>query len=93
VASCRQLADDETARSYIIMTRCSDPELHRSRIERSATRIERRRREIPNWYEFDWGHVEEAMANWEELDDVDLVLDTVCPLEDNVALLKAVLPA
>lgn len=39
----RALADEESARLVVILTECPDGSLHRSRVER-------RRREIPNWY-------------------------------------------
>ena len=47
VARCRALARDEGAPSVVVMTACSDAELHRSRIEG-------RQRGIPGWYELDW---------------------------------------
>jgi hypothetical protein len=66
------------------MTQCSDPELHRSRIEG-------RQRGIPGWYELDWDHVARARAEWEALDDVDLVLDAAAPADQNAMSLRAAL--
>lgn len=82
ITNCRELAKDEGASSFVVMTTCSDPDVHRSRIES-------RHRGIPNWYELKWAHVERALATWEPLRDVDLVVDAARPLASNVALLTA----
>jgi predicted kinase len=50
VQRCREVAHDEGAGFVLILTECTDTEVHRSRIER-------RERAIPNWYELDWNHV------------------------------------
>lgn len=70
----RRMADDEHAALVAIMTECSDPDLHR-------TRVEGRNRGIPNWYELDWSHVEKSRANWDASLPVDLRLDTAPQLE------------
>jgi predicted kinase len=86
IASCRSTAQKEEGRFVLVLTHCSDRELHRSRVEG-------RRRGIPNWYEFDWDHVERSMETWEPPDQIDLTLDSAEKWEDNVALLDAFLGA
>jgi len=81
VAGCRALAREEGARSFVVMTACSDAQLHRSRIEG-------RRRGIPGWYELDWDHVARARNEWEILDDVDVVLEATTPVGQNAAQLR-----
>jgi hypothetical protein len=81
VAACRTVAQEEGAPSFVVMTQCVDPELHRSRIEG-------RRRGIPGWYELDWDHVARARDEWEALDDVDLVLDAAETAVQNAASLR-----
>ena len=53
----------------VIMTECSDPKLHRSRVRD-------RERGIPDWYEFDWSHVEESRKSWDPNMASDLTVDT-----------------
>ena len=73
VEALRLLAADEGARFLVIMTECSDPELHRSRVDG-------RERGIPGWYEFDWNHVEQSRKSWDPDMAVDLRVDTADPL-------------
>jgi predicted kinase len=80
IARTRGLAQQEGARALVVATSCTDPELHRSRIEG-------RRRDIPGWHELTWDHVARVVAGWEPPEDVDLQLDAVEPLEANVARL------
>lgn len=68
----------------LVVTQCSDPDVHRSRVEG-------RKRLIPNWYELDWDDVKRARDGWERLAGVDLVVETLEPHEENAARLKAVL--
>jgi hypothetical protein len=81
VAGSRAVASEEDAPSFVVMTQCPDPDLHRSRIEG-------RQRGIPGWYELDWDHVARARAEWEALDDVDVVLDTAETVGQNTASLR-----
>jgi hypothetical protein len=69
----RLLAAEEGARFLVIMTECSDPELHQSRVDD-------RKRDIPGWYEVGWSHVEESRKSWDPHMFVDLKIDTAEPL-------------
>jgi len=82
IERCREAAEMEKASLVIVATSCSDPVLHRSRIEE-------RRRLIPNWYELDWEHVEPARNAWQPLESVDLDLDTAGAWEHSAARLAA----
>jgi hypothetical protein len=73
---CRRVAIEEGAVLVIVLTECTDLENHRARIEG-------RRREIPNWYELDWPHVERTKSTWIPPAEVDLRLDAVDPAEMN----------
>jgi predicted kinase len=84
VAGTRALAREEGASSLVVMTECRDPELHRSRIEG-------RQREIPGWYELDWGHMARARSEWEAPGDVDLVLEATASPAANAASLRTAL--
>lgn len=67
----------------VITTHCSDADLHRSRIEG-------RRRFIPNWYELPWDDVERNMSQWLH-EPGDLDLDAVDPLEQHESRIHALL--
>ena len=82
--TCREAARREGARWLLVSTRCSDRAVHRSRIVD-------RRRDIPDWYELEWAHVEESLAGWEPPDGVDLGLDTTDPWEENVSRIRELL--
>jgi hypothetical protein len=73
VETFRLLASEAGARFLVIMTECSDVELHRSRITGRA-------RGIPDWYELDWPHVERSRQNWDPNMAVDVKVDTAKPL-------------
>ncbi len=70
VRRCRDCAAGESARSVVVVTSCSDPTVHRRRVEG-------RRRDIPDWHELEWAHVERSVATWEQPTDADLAIDTV----------------
>lgn len=76
IEHCRMVANEEGALFVVILTECSDPEVHRSRIEG-------RDREIPNWYELDWEHVQESRARWEPPEKVDVTLQATDGLQTN----------
>jgi predicted kinase len=73
VQALRRLAAAEGAEFLVIMTECSDQELHRSRVSR-------RDRAIPGWYELDWIHVEQSRKSWDPEMPVNLKIDTAEPL-------------
>jgi predicted kinase len=73
VEALRLLAAEEGARFVVILTECSDSQLHRSRVDG-------RERGIPGWYEFEWSHVEESRKSWDPNLPVDLKVDTAEPL-------------
>jgi predicted kinase len=74
---CQALADEEGARLVVIRTECNDLATHR-------TRIEGRQRQIPDWYELTWEHVQRARNSWEPIVDADLVLSATEPLNANL---------
>jgi predicted kinase len=84
IERCRLSARGEGARLVVVVTDCSDPELHRSRVEG-------RQRLIPNWYELEWSHVQRSIETWEDPEQVDLRLDAADEWEVNVARLDAFL--
>lgn len=73
VEALRMLAAQEGARFFVVMTECPDPELHRSHVDG-------RERGIPDWYEFDWSHVERSRKSRDPDMAVDLKVDTSEPL-------------
>jgi predicted kinase len=84
IDECRALAKEETARFVLVVTDCSDRELHRSRVEA-------RQRSIPAWYELDWPHAERAIVTWQTIEDPHLVLDASASLNHNLAALADLL--
>lgn len=84
VAGTRAVADAAGARCVVVTTACSDPGLHRSRVEG-------RSRAIPGWHELDWDHVSAVLAGWRPPGHADLTLDAAGPLSGNVARLLGVL--
>lgn len=84
VAGTRDLARTAGVRCMVVATRCTDVELHRSRVEGRV-------RGIPGWHELQWDHVARLRDRWEEPHHVDLRLDAVQSLEDNANELLAAL--
>jgi hypothetical protein len=68
------------------MTTCGDAGLHRACVEG-------RQRQIPNWYELDWDHVERARSSWLPPEGLDLVLDAGTPVQENAERLRTLLAA
>jgi predicted kinase len=83
---CRAVAVEESARLIVIQTECPDVVIHRSRIAG-------RRREIPNWYELDWDHVQRARDGWVPITDADLTLSATNPLDANLGRLGSLIDA
>lgn len=73
----RKLADQYGAAWLVVECICSNPNLHRARVES-------RRYPIPGWRELSWAQVEYVMAYYEPWREQRLVLDSVQPLADNV---------
>ncbi len=65
---------------FVITTHCSDTMLHRSRIEG-------RRRFIPNWYELSWDDVERSASQWVH-EPGDLDLDAADPIEQHESAIR-----
>ncbi len=86
VEETRRMATEEGAESLVVMTSCADARLHRARVEG-------RRRQIPNWYELDWDHVERARAAWTPPEGLDLVLESAASVEANAERLRLLLAA
>jgi predicted kinase len=84
VVATRRLADELGVSCLVVATRCSDPVVHR-------TRIEGRSRGIPGWYELDWSHVNDFLAGWRHPSGADLDLDAADPLAGNLARLDRLL--
>lgn len=84
VDRCRAAAAGESGHVVLVTTHCSDPDVHRSRIES-------RQRRIPDWYELEWEHVEQTLAGWQQPMGADLCLDAVDPWEENVSRIQALL--
>jgi predicted kinase len=84
IARFRDVAAEERARLVLVVTECPDVAVHRSRIEG-------RRRAIPDWYELDWDHVQRARDTWVTVPDPDLVLDSGAPVSQNLHLLHSLL--
>ena len=76
VERTREVAAEEEVDCRVFVTDCADAVLHRSRVEG-------RRRGIPDWYELDWDHVAQARASWQALSGVDLMLPATDTLEVN----------
>jgi hypothetical protein len=86
VVGTRLVAVEEGATTLVVMTRCVDAELHRSRVEG-------RSRGIPNWYELDWEHVAQARASWVTPVDVDIALEAADPVAHNAGRLREAIAA
>ncbi len=84
IAVCASVAREEGVRLVVIATSCSDPDVHRSRVEG-------RQRLIPNWYELEWAHVLSARGAWEAPSACDLALDAVVGLDENAGRVRELL--
>ena len=56
---------------------CSDQKIHR-------TRLESRKRHIPDWYELTWNDVKNITKSYEPCFETKLNLDSVNPFKDNL---------
>jgi predicted kinase len=76
IEHCRKVARAEHAQLAVVLTECADTAVHRSRIEG-------RRRSIPNWYELEWAQVERSRAGWVPPRPVEVSLETGDPMEQS----------
>ncbi len=77
IAGWRSAAAEYGAELHVVECVCTDPDLHRSRLEGRA-------RGIPGWHEVDWEHVHRMRVAYPPLTVERLVIDAVDPIEDNV---------
>ncbi len=75
------LADRYGARFSVIECVCSDPVVHRDRVDG-------RSRDIPGWYELSWPQVERGRIGYQPLRDPKLVIDAIDPFVHNLALVR-----
>ncbi|MFG3338287.1 AAA family ATPase [Glycomyces sp. NPDC048151] len=82
-----RLAAEHDADFHVVECVCGDTDLHRRRVEG-------RKRNIPNWHEIDWAHVERMRAEFPPLTVDRLTVDAVEPVEANLgAILRYLSPA
>jgi predicted kinase len=77
-AEWRALAQAYQAEWRVIECVCSDETVHRARLGV-------RERGIPGWHELDWSEVERVKAYYAPWDGQRLILDSMNPLEENIA--------
>jgi predicted kinase len=76
----RTLAHTAAAEFRVVVCACSDPNLHR-------TRLERRQRGIPGWHEGgNWANVERRLAEFPPWTGEVLAVDAARPLAQNLAI-------
>lgn len=73
----RDVAESNAAACLVVVTSCSDREVHRRRVEGRV-------RGIPGWHELEWDHVASVLEGWEPPSDADLYLDALNPLKENL---------
>jgi predicted kinase len=74
----RNVAGEYQAKWLVIECVCSDASLHQ-------TRLEKRIRRIPNWYEIEWTDVERIKSYYAPWNEPRLILDSVNSLKDNLS--------
>jgi len=72
----QEVADQFSARLYLIECVCSDEGVHRARIEGRV-------RGIPGWHEVGWDHVERMRAETTPPSADRLTVDAIEPVEEN----------
>jgi predicted kinase len=73
----RQLAEEHSARLTVIECVCSDPQLHRARVDARQERI-------PGWPDPDWAHVQEMRQRYEAWGGERLIVDAAKPYAQNL---------
>jgi predicted kinase len=74
----RELAQEFDASWFVIECICSDPDLHRQRLDL-------RHRGIPSWPELDWSEVERVKGHFAPWTEERLTLDSLAPISENIA--------
>jgi predicted kinase len=74
----RELAAQHQAEWRVIECVCSDEQLHQ-------TRLQKRKREIPNWYEIEWSDVQRSKTYFDPWNEQRLVLDSNNSFQENLA--------
>ncbi len=77
IQAVRALGRECSVRTVIALTTCQDAQVVRSRIEG-------RLRGIPGWHELTWEQVARTRDSWVQPSDVDVVLDSLTPVDDLV---------
>ncbi len=72
------LAREYQAEWLVIECVCSDEQLHR-------TRLQKRERKIPNWYEIEWSDVQRIKKYYAAWNEPRLILDSINSLEKNLS--------
>jgi predicted kinase len=83
IEQTQAVAAEYGASCLVVLTNCSDEELHRFRVEG-------RNRDIPGWHELDWPHVQGVKQRFTP-PSADLVLNAAESLESNLARLDDLL--
>jgi len=78
----RQLARQYGADWRVVECICSDEALHRSRLKK-------RKRDIPGWYELEWSDMEKVKQYYHPWNDDRLKLDMIDPYTENFSKAKA----
>ena len=81
VRTARELADEAGTHLVVVLTHCSDLDVHRHLVEG-------RQRRIPGWYELEWERVRRSLDSWDPPPSAHLVLDAAEPLASNVGALR-----
>jgi predicted kinase len=82
VARWQELVDRFDATLLVVECVCSDPALHRRRLEG-------RKRGIPGWHEVGWDHVERMRVEFPPLRTRTLSVDAVRPVAENLRTVLA----
>jgi predicted kinase len=82
VEATRRLAEEHGTTMFLVLTTCSDEQVHRRLLEG-------RRRDIPGWHELTWEQTRRARRTWAPPPEPDAVIDACHDLASNVTTLLA----
>lgn len=82
VDGTRRLAEEHGTTLFLVLTTCSDEQVHRRLLEG-------RRRGIPGWHELTWERTQRARQTWAPPPAPDATVDACDPLDANVTRLLA----